>query len=309
MAILFIAEGDDPADYRPLLDQELGGVDFRIWPEAGDAAEIEAALVWKPPAGVLRRFPNLKAIISLGAGVDHVFLDPELPRGVPMVRLVDRSLTEQMCEYAILGVLRHHRLLPRYEALQRAGEWRKYPAPDTERTPVGILGLGVIGGAAAGKLAALGFPVRGWSRSAKALPGIACFHGAAGLSAMLAECRFLLCFLPLTPETRGIIDRTTLAALPQGAYVINLARGGHVVDEDLIAALDSGHIAGAMLDVFQREPLPPDHAFWRHPAILLTPHIAGLTVAASVVPQIAETIRRARAGKPLANVVDPERQY
>jgi glyoxylate/hydroxypyruvate reductase A len=309
MAVLFISKDDDPADHRAALSSELPDLEFRVWPDAGDPAEVEFALVWKPEPGLLRQFPNLKAIISLGAGVDHIFLDTDLPLGVPIVRLVDRSLTAQMSEYAILGVLRHHRMLPLYEASQRAGEWKKRPPPDTERAPVGILGLGVIGGDAARKLTALGFPVRGWTRTPRGVQGVECFHGPEGLTAMLGSCRFLACFLPMTDDTAGIIGAATLAALPRGAYVINLARGGHVVDQDLLAALDSGHIAGAMLDVFHREPLAADHPFWAHPKVTITPHIAGLTVASSIAPQVAENIRRAGAGQPLINQVDPAQEY
>ena len=308
MALIFIAHSDDPEEHREALLAELPDLDFRVWPDAGDPNEIEFALVWAPKTGLLRTFPNLKVIISLGAGVDHIFRDTKLP-DVPIVRLIDRSLTEQMSEYAILGILRHHRLLPIYEAAQRVGRWDRLPPPDTERSPVGILGLGHIGGDTAAKLRALGFPVRGWTRSPRTVDGIECFHGADGLVPFLKECRFLACFLPMTEETAGIINAQTLAALPEGAYVLNLARGGHVVEEDLLAAIDSGHIAGAMLDVFQEEPLPPDHRFWSHPKILLTPHVAGVTVARSIAPQVAVNIHRARAGEPLINVVERDRQY
>ena len=309
MALLFISKDDDPVEFRAAMAAELPEVEFRVWPDAGDPGEIEFALAWKPEPGLLRQFANLRAIISLGAGVDHIFLDTALPEGVPIVRLVDRSLTAQMSEYAVLGVLRHHRMLPLYEAAQRAGRWEKQRPPDTERTPVGILGLGVIGGDTARKLMAFGFPVRGWTRTAREFEGIECFHGADGLGPMLGGCRFLVCFLPMTGATAGIIGAATLAALPRGAYVINLARGGHVVDEELLAAIDSGHIAGAMLDVFQREPLAADHPFWTHPKITITPHIAGRTVASSIAPQVAENVRRARAGQPLINQVDPAREY
>ena len=258
---------------------------------------------------MLASFPNLKAISSLGFGVDHIFDDPTLPDGVPIVRLVEETLIGQMSEYAVLGILRHHRMLKGYEAAEAEGRWFRELPPDSRATPVGILGLGAIGADCAAKVAGLGFPVRGWSRSARALPGVECFHGPGGLGPMLAESRFLVCLLPLTTETRGIINADTLAALPGGAYVINVARGGHLVDEDLLAAIESGHIAGAMLDVFNREPLPRDHPYWAHPKITVTPHIGGLCVPRLMAPQIVDNVRRARAGRPLLNVVDRERGY
>tara|TARA_B100001123_G_scaffold436919_1_gene568176 strand:+ start:255 stop:1184 length:930 start_codon:yes stop_codon:yes gene_type:complete len=309
MALLFVSSTDDPEEFREALVAEIPDLDFRIWPDSGDPLDIDVALVWKPEVGLLRQFPNLKVIISLGAGVDHIFLDTERPPHVPVVRLIDRSLTTQMSEYAVLGILRHHRLLPVYEAAQRSCHWEKFGPPDTMRTPVGILGLGVIGTDTARKLKAFGFPVRGWTRTPRKVKGVECFHGPEGLIEMLGECRFLSCFLPMTRQTQGIIDARTLSALPKGAYILNLARGGHVVDDDLIAAIDRGHIAGAMLDVFNREPLDTSHPFWRHPKITVTPHIAGLTVASSVALQVADNIRRVRSGRSLINQVDPQREY
>ena len=309
MALVFISETDDHGEYTRAIQALMPELEIRVWPEVGDVAEIDFALTWKAKPGVLASFPNLTGISSLGFGVDHLFDDSTLPIGVPLVRLVEPTLTDQMSEYAILGVLRHHRMLPLYEASQRAGEWKKRPPPDTERAPVGILGLGVIGGDAARKLTALGFPVRGWTRTPREVEGVECFHGPEGLTTMLGSCCFLACFLPMTDDTAGIICAATLAALPRGAYVINLARGGHVVDQDLLAALDSGHIGGAMLDVFHREPLAVDHPFWSHPKVTITPHIAGLTVASSIAPQVAENIRRAGAGQPLINQVDPAQEY
>ena len=275
----------------------------------GRSGEVDFALTWKAKPGVLAGFPNLKAISSLGFGVDHLFDDPTLPAEVPLVRLVEETLTGQMSEYAILGILRHHRMLAGYGAAQAARSWGREPPPDTGATPVGLLGLGVTGSDCAAKVAGLGFPVRGWSRGPRALPGIECFHGAGGIEPMLAESRFLVCLLPLTPETRGIINARTLAAMPRGAYVINAARGGHVVDADLLAAIESGHIAGAMLDVFNHEPLPPDHPYWAHPSVTVTPHIAGLCVPRLMAPQIVENVRRACAGRPLLNLVERSRGY
>ena len=193
---------------------------------------------------------------------------------MPIARLVDDNLIEQMGEYVCLEALRHHRLSDEYERLQRQGRWQRLPPPDTSQRTVGILGMGAIGSDTAGKLMALGFPVVGWSRTPKSVPGVQSFHGPEGLSPFLARSRILACLLPLTPETESIINRDTLAQLPEGSYVINCARGGHVVEEDLIEAIDRGHIAGATLDVFRQEPLPAGHPFWAHPKVRITPHIA-----------------------------------
>ena len=309
MALVFISKSDDPDEYTRAIKALMPELEVRVWPEVGDVAGIEFALTWKAKAGVLASFPNLKTISSLGFGVDHIFDDPTLPDGVPIVRLVEETLTGQMSEYAILAILRHHRLLMGYEAAQSQGRWARELPPDTGATPVGLLGLGVIGADCAAKLTGLGFPVRGWSRSPRTLPGIESFHGPDGLAPMLAESRFLVCLLPLTPDTRGIVNARTLGALPRGAYVINAARGGHVVDADLLAAIESGHIAGAMLDVFSDEPLPGDHPYWAHPKVTVTPHIAGLCVPRLMAPQIVDNVRRARAGRPLLNLVDRARGY
>ncbi|MCU0987082.1 MAG: glyoxylate/hydroxypyruvate reductase A [Acetobacteraceae bacterium] len=280
------------------------GLDIRLFPDTGPVEEIAAAVTWNHPPEDLYRYPNLKLLISMGAGVDHLFRPPGPPPGVAVVRLVDRLLTTAMSEYVMLAVLRHHRQDEGYRALQAARVWEELPAPDTEATRIGIMGLGNLGADASRKLAALNFQVAGWSRTAKALPGIETFAGEAGLMPFLARTDILVCLLPLTPATEGIINARTLAALPRGAYVINAARGGHVVEEDLLAALDEGHVSGATLDVFRTEPLPADHRFWSHPKVILTPHAASITIPRSVAPQVVDNLARLRDGRPLANVVD-----
>jgi glyoxylate/hydroxypyruvate reductase A len=279
-------------------------LDIRLFPETGPVEDITAAVTWNHPPADLHRYPNLRLLISMGAGVDHLFRPPGPPPGVAVVRLVDRLLTTAMSEYVMLAVLRHHRQDAGYRALQAARVWQELPAPDTEATRIGIMGLGNLGTDAARKLAALGFQVAGWSRTAKALPGIETFAGEAGLMPFLARTDILVCLLPLTPATEGIINARTLAALPRGAYVINAARGGHVVEEDLLAALDEGHVSGATLDVFRTEPLPAEHPFWGHPKVILTPHAASITIPRSVAPQVVDNLARLREGRPLTNVVD-----
>jgi len=291
---------------------ELGDLDFRLWtPDGaniGDPADIEFVLAWGPKKGAFKEFPNLKAIFCLGAGVDHL-IGRDLPDGVPVVRLVDPGLTRGMREYVIYWTLHYHRRFKEYADSAAAGEWRQLPQADTRKRRVGILGLGVLGADAAAHLCALEFDVAGWSRSAKALDGIESFHGTDGLAAFLARTEILVNLLPLTPETTGIINAENLSQLPKGAVVINAARGPHVVDDDLIRALDDGHIAAATLDVFHTEPLPDDHPFWAHPKINITPHAASLTVQETAAVAIADNIRRIRAGEPPAPIVDPETGY
>jgi glyoxylate/hydroxypyruvate reductase A len=280
------------------------GLDIRLFPDTGPVEDITAAVTWNHPPEDLYRYPGLRLLISMGAGVDHLFRPPGPPPGVSVVRLVDRLLTTAMSEYVLLAVLRHHRQDAGYRALQAARVWEELPAPDTEATRIGVLGLGTLGADAARKLAALNFRVAGWSRTPKTLDGIETFSGPESLFPFLARSDILVCLLPLTPATEGIINARTLAALPRGAYVVNAARGRHVVEADLLEALDAGHISGATLDVFRTEPLPPEHRFWSHPKVILTPHAASITIPRSVAPQVVENLARLREGRPLLNVVD-----
>jgi glyoxylate/hydroxypyruvate reductase A len=284
-------------------------LDIRLFPETGPVEDIIAALTWNHPPDDLYRYPNLRLLISMGAGVDHLFRPPGPPPGVEVVRLVDRLLTMAMSEYVLLAVLRHHRQAEIYRAQQKARIWHELPPPDTENTRIGILGLGTLGADAARKLAALGFRVAGWSRSPKQLDGIESFVGDDALISFLSRTDILICLLPLTPATRGILNARTFAALPKDAYVINVARGGHVVEDDLLAALDSGHLSGATLDVFEVEPLPGEHPFWGHPKVIMTPHTASITVPRSVAGQVVENLRRLAAGEALLNRVDVSAGY
>ena len=309
MVLLFLSKVDRADWWRQELTARVPSLEMRFWPETGAREDIDFALVWKPPKGEMRRYPNLKAIFSLGAGVDHLLRDPELPAGVPLCRIVDRALTTQMSEYVLLHVLRYHRQQPLFDRQQEAHEWRDQPQLRARERPVGIMGMGVLGRDAAAKLVALDFAVAGWSRSPKSLPGVESFHGADGLAPFLARSEILVCLLPLTQATEGILNRDTFARLPEGAALINVARGGHLVEDDLIPALNAGRLSAATLDVFRREPLPADHAFWADPRITVTPHVASIADPRSVADQVAENIRRARAGAPLLNVVDPAVGY
>lgn len=309
LALLFLSDSDDPDAWRTALARRLPGLDMRVWPEVGAPADIDAALVWNHPRGALARFPNLRAVLSLGAGVNHILDDPELPAHLPIARIVDPALASGMAEYASLAVLRYHRNFDLYEKFQRERRWKRLPLPITARRRIGVLGLGEIGTACALAIQALGFPVAGWSRTAKSLDGIAGYAGPDGLAPFLGRTDILVCVLPLTAATRGVINRDTLAALPRGAFVINIARGAHVVEADLIAALASGHIAGATLDVFADEPLPRDHPFWTHPKVTVTPHIAALTNPETAAEGVADNLRRLAEDRPLLHLADRARGY
>lgn len=310
MALLFVSAHDHAADWVAELKAQLPDMAVRVWPhETGDPAEIDYALVWKPPAGLLATLPNLKVIFSLGAGVDALLADDTLP-DLPLVRMVEPGLTEGMTEYICLHVLRWHRDAPLFEAQQRDGVWKQLTHQHLARErKVGILGLGALGSDAANALKALRFDVAGWSRSPKTLDGIQTFHGTDGLAPFLARTEILVCLLPLTPDTENILDARLFAQLPKGAVVINAARGRHMVEEDLLAALDDGHLAGATLDVFRTEPLPDDHPFWTHPKVTITPHVAAITQARTAVEQVVGGLKRLAAGQPLVNLVDRTRGY
>ena len=308
-AIAYISRDTDGLLWKNALEAALGPVDFRTLDNLGDKADIGIALAWKPPAGLIASFANVRLIVSLGMGVDHLLADDKLPEGVPIVRIMDDGLVGQMSEYALYWALRHHRDIDKYAASQRARQWKPEDFVDTIHRRVGILGLGTIGQDTARKFAALGFPTAGWSRTQKSLPGIETFHGQDGFKRLLARSDILVDVLPLTRDTRGLLDTAAFAALPKGAWFINMARGGHVVDEALLAALDSGHLSGATLDVFNQEPLQQEHRYWTHPKVHVTPHIAGATNPRTASPGVIENIKRLRTGQPLIHTVDPKSGY
>ena len=304
MAVLFLCDIEDAETWIERFRAALPEEEIRVFPEVGDRAAIDIALVAKPPAGELAKLPGLKLICSLWAGVDGLLRDPTFPRQVTLARLVDPYMTQAMSESALAHVMAAHRQLHTYRAQQAAGEWRMLQQPRSHDRRVGMLGLGALGTDAALKLKALGFDVAGWSRQPKSVPGIESFAGLDKLEAFLARTEILVCLIPLTVETRGLMNAKAFAALPRDAFVINLARGPLIVDHDLLAALDSGHLSGAVLDVFHAEPLPADHPYWRHPKVQITPHIAAISDVRSVVDVIADNIRGFRAGQPVRSRVD-----
>lgn len=310
MTVLIQSRDGDAPQWRPLMQAALPDHTIRVdSEELDDPAQVHFALVWHPPAGLLASLPKLEAIFSMGAGVDHILRDPELPADVPIVRLADAGLRQGMVEYVTLAVLRHHRALRGYIEQQAQRRWAEIPVPLAGGRRVGILGLGELGRACATALSGLGFEVAGWARGRKEVPGITAYAGADGLSTLLARSDILVCLLPLTDATRGLLDRATLGALPTGACVVNVARGEHLVQPDLLALLESDHLAGATLDVTDPEPLPAEDPLWAHPRVLVTPHVAAVTRPESAVPEIASNVRRMERGEFPAPVVDRGQAY
>ncbi len=302
-----------PPGWGHYWDKPLAGGNVRVLVEGQDSYapdDIDYALGFRPKPGLLKSLPKLKAIFSLGAGIDGFLIDPQFPKHVPLVRFVDDTLSGEMAQYIVMHVLIQHRAERMFAKAQADAQWRQAMlARRTEDTRIGILGLGEIGGTAALRLRELGFAVSGWSRTRKTIDGVSSFAGAGELDAFLAQSDFLVCVLPLTRETRHILNARLFAQLPKGAYVINVARGGHLNEPDLIAALDSGHLSGATLDVFETEPLPQTNAIWRHAKIIVTPHVAAITAPAVAARYVLDGIAAMERGERLANIVDMERGY
>jgi glyoxylate/hydroxypyruvate reductase len=312
-AILLAVTGLDPTPWADRLRTLAPNRDVRLWPQLGDPTEISYACAWQAPRGLLAGLPRLKAIFSLGAGVDHVLSDPDLP-DVPVVRIVDPDLTMRMTEYVVLHVLMHHRRQRRYDAQQRERIWREHDQPPASRVDLGVMGLGVLGSDAASVLYRIGFRVAGFSRTPKRLGGVDTFHGDDGLDAFLRRTEILVCLLPATPATRGILRLELFRKLKRdgaagGAYLINAGRGALQVDADILAALDEGSLAGATLDVFPTEPLPSESPLWTHPKVTITPHNAAVSDPDALAANLLRQIERLEAGLPLEHVVDRAMAY
>jgi glyoxylate/hydroxypyruvate reductase A len=306
MRIAFCCTDTRPEPWLQGLRAALPEAELSLW-RPGDPP-ADHAVVWAPPQRFFDEQPGLRAAFNTGAGVDAL-LRLRLPPGLAVVRLDDAGMAVQMAEYVCHALIRHFREFDAYEAAMARGAWAHRKPRLRSDYPVGILGLGVLGQRVAQAVAHFDFPVRGWSRTPKSIDGIACFSGAPQLDAFLAGTRMLVCLLPLTPDTAGILNRQTLGRLLPGAYLVNVARGAHLVDEDLLALLDSGQMAGATLDVFREEPLPPQHPFWRQPRLTLTPHTSARTLREESIAQIARKIRAFERGEPIAGVVDRQRGY
>ncbi len=309
MRIAFCCTDTRPEPWVEGLQAALPGARVQVWAPGTHAADAaDYAVVWAPPQQFLDEQPHLKALFNIGAGVDAL-LKLRLPPGAQVVRLDDAGMSVQMAEYVCHAVIRHFREFDGYQTDVQQGKWSFRRPRARADFPVGIMGLGVLGERVARALAQFEFPIAGWSRSPKAIDGVRCFSGAAQFAEFLAASRILVCLLPLTPETENILNRDTLTRLRPGAYVVNVARGAHVVDDDLIALLDAGHLAGATLDVFRVEPLPSTDPFWRHPKITVTPHTSARTLRDESIAQIAGKIALLQDGKPVTGIVDPSMGY
>ena len=313
-AILVAIDGTQAEDWIPLLRERVAGRELRIWPDGvGDKADIGYAFVWRPPPGLLAELPNLKAILNIGAGVDALLGDPTLPL-VPIARAAHPDLTKRVVGYVVLHVLAHHNRFRQYDAQQRQLLWQPHKHPSSDEVAVGIMGLGVIGGEAAQVLSRLGFRVAGWSRGPKSITGIETFHGPAGLDRFLARTEILVCLLPLTSQTEGLLNLALFRKLKRdgkagGAFLVNAARGRIQVDADIVAALDEATLAAATLDVFPQEPLPAQSPLWAHPKVTLTPHVAGDISPEAFVDQLFEQVERFERGLPLDNAIDRDLGY
>lgn len=312
--ILLAIIGWDPKSWEQLFRTFAPQHEVRLWPEhTGIPADVTYACVWQPPRGALAEFKNLKAVFSLGAGVDTLLTDPMLPH-VPIVRIVDNDLTMRMTEYVVMHTLMYHRHHRLYDAQQRVRIWLDHEQPAASDVAVGVMGLGQLGTAAAIALQRLGFRVFGWSRTQKSIPGIESFYGSVGLEPFLRRSEILVCLLPSTPATRGILNLDLFRRLKfngalHGAHLINAARGDLQVDADVIVALEEGTLAGATLDVFPTEPLPITSPLWTHPKVTVTPHNAAQSSPRALVTNILRQIDRFEVGMPLEHVVDRGRGY
>lgn len=308
MSLLLIRNNKDYQDWIDALKAADPSIEV-VTPETiKDPADATMAITWKAPKGSYANYPNLKVIGSMGAGVDHLFEDPSLPKDVILTRVVDEKLASDMQEFVSALCLNHIRNLKTYAKLQQEGTWKPTDYKRAKDVTVGILGFGTLGQAVGNMLQAIGFTVSGWSHTKKDVESIKTY-AQDELDAFLAKAEILVCLLPLTEETQGILNTALFYKLPKGAYLINVARGGHLVDEDLIDALNTGQLSGAALDVFHTEPLPQEHPFWNREDISITPHIASMSNAASVSAQVAANYRRMQNGEELKNTVSQEKGY
>ncbi len=314
MAILYVLDRYNASEWADMMRASAPDLDVRLWPGGtGDAEDVEYIVAWKPPHGELAKFPKLQVIFSLGAGVDHIMSDPNLP-DVPVVRVVDTDLTKGMSEYVVLHVLLHHRQHALYVSQQQARQWIEHAQPAADEVRVGIMGLGVLGQDAAARVRDLGFQVIGWSNSRKSVEGVESFAGPDELDRFLARTDILVCLLPHTPETDGILNSSLVSKLPQdgaldGPFLINAGRGGVQNSDEILKELERRRLKGASLDVFEEEPWPEDHPLWAHPNLYLTPHVAAESSPAAINAYILEQIREHQAGGELRNVVDASLGY
>jgi glyoxylate/hydroxypyruvate reductase A len=307
-AFVYKADPQRGRQWAEIFAREAPEIDFRLWPEIGDASQVRFLAAWLPPDDLATRFPGLRLLFSTGAGVDQFDFDA-LPPQLPVVRMVDPGIVQGMVEYVTHAVLDLHRDMPAYRRSQQQRQWQPLQVRVASERRVGVLGLGSLGQAVLGRLVSFGFDCAGWSRSRHDVAGVRCFAGAGELDAFLARMDILICLLPLTDATRGLLNAALLARLPRGASLVHVGRGPQLVAADLLGALDEGQLAEAVLDVTDPEPLPQDDPLWSHPRVRITPHIASMTQADTAARVTIENLRRFERGEPLVGWVDRARGY
>jgi len=308
MAILYRSDAPRAAAWAQFFAKHAPDLDFRVWPDAGNLDEIEYLIAWQAPREFVTALPQLKVLFSSGAGVDHVDFSV-VPAHVPLVRMVEPGIIDGMIEYVSLAILALHRDFFEYVEANRSREWNPLEVPPASSRTIGVMGMGVLGLAVLDRLRSFGFGLRGWNRSPRPTIGVETFAGIEQFEEFLSGCDVLVCLLPLTSSTTGILNNKAFSALPQGASIINVARGPHLVEADLLTVLNSGHLSRAILDVTETEPLPPEHALWAHPRVFLTPHVASMTQPETAAPVLLDNIRRHQRNEPLVGVVDRSRGY
>ena len=308
MSFVYKANPARARQWAEIFARQAPELPFRIWPDIGDPAQVRFLAAWVPPDDIRATFPNLEVLFSAGAGVDQFDLS-RLPPELLLVRMVEPGIITSMVEYVSWAVLALHRDMPQYQRQQRRASWAAAPVLPAARRRVGVLGLGSLGRAVLAPLRSFGFDCAGWSRSHHAVDGVPCFAGADALPAFLARTDILVCLLPLTVETRGFLNAALFSQLPRGASLVHVGRGPHLVQQDLLAALEQGQIAEALLDVADPEPLPPEHPFWQHPKIGITPHIASMTQPETAAQVVLDNLRRYATGEPMIGLVDRARGY
>jgi len=309
VSLVFYSQVDDAHDWRVALHAADPTLAFHAWPDCGPADAVEAVLAWKAPPGFYRQFPNLKLIINLGAGVDSIVRDSTLPEGIPITRISDPEMGRMMGQFLLACVLRHFREFGTFERARTERRWAYVHPRETRECTVGMMGLGQLGAVAAAEFVRQGFRVLGWSRSPKVLAGVETFAGMDALPAFLGQSEICVMLLPLTAETENLMTAERFAQLPRGAKFVSAGRGRTVDEAALLAALRSGHLAEATLDVFHEEPLPASHPLWDLPQVLITPHLASVAIPRTAAAQIVANLRRVRRGEPPAHAVEPARGY
>jgi glyoxylate/hydroxypyruvate reductase A len=308
MALLYKADPVRGEQWKALFAEQAPDIEWRAWPDIGDPRDIRYLAAWQAPDDLETVLPNLQVLFALSAGVDQLALG-RLPTSLPVVRLLDPGITQGMCEYASFAVLSLHRDMLRYRQQQAEKRWQAHRLVPAPKRRIGVMGLGLQAQQILATLQPYGFALSGWARSRHCISGVDCFAGAEQLPDFLGQCDILLCVLPLTEQTEGILDRQLFQHLPKGAALVNMGRGGHLVEGDLLEALASGQLSAAVLDVLQQEPATPDHPFWQHPQILLTPHIAAMTQPESAFGVLLENIRRHQRGEPMLGQIDRKQGY